>query len=82
MPVRVAGLLAGTAPGSSFSPDNLLLADIAVAQELLGMPGRISRIDLALGAGDNGHEEQTAGAAACGARLCFRQRQEPVRSSR
>ncbi|MDE0284344.1 MAG: FtsX-like permease family protein [Gammaproteobacteria bacterium] len=54
IPVRVAGILAGTAPGSSLSPDNLLLADIAVAQELLGMPGRINRIDVALADGDVG----------------------------
>ena len=58
MPVRVAGVLAGTAPGSSHSPDNLLLADIAVAQELLGMPGRINRIDVLLGDGDGRAENR------------------------
>ena len=52
MPVRVAGILAGPAPGSSIGPDNLLLADIATAQELLDMPGRINRIDVLLGDGD------------------------------
>ena len=54
IPVHVAGLLAGTAPGSSHGPDNLLLADIATAQELLDMPGRLSRIDVVLGDGNNG----------------------------
>ena len=54
LPVRVVGTLAGSISGSSHSPDNLLLTDIATAQELLAMPGRINRIDVALGDGDNG----------------------------
>ncbi len=52
LPVRSAGTLAGPAPGASLSPDNLLLADLATAQELLDMPGRINRIDVALSDGD------------------------------
>ena len=54
IPVRVIGILAGTISGSSHSPDSLLLADIATAQEILDMPGRINRIDVVLGDGDNG----------------------------
>ena len=54
MPVRVAGIIAETVPGSSRNPDSLLLADIAVAQELLAMPGRINRIDVVLADGDGG----------------------------
>ena len=52
IPVRVAGVLAGSISGTSRNPDNLLLADIAVAQEALDMPGRISRIDVVLEDGD------------------------------
>ncbi len=52
LPVRVAGIIAETATGSSHTPDNLLVADIATAQELLGMQGRISRIDVLLEDGD------------------------------
>ena len=54
IPVRVAGILARSVPGTSHSPDNLLLADIATAQEVLDMPGRINRIDVALADGDGG----------------------------
>ena len=54
IPVRIAGVLADSTPGSSQSPDSLLLADIATAQEVIGMPGRINRIDAVLGDGDSG----------------------------
>ena len=54
IPVRIAGVLADSTPGSSQSPDSLLLADIATAQEALDMPGRINRIDAVLGDGDSG----------------------------
>ena len=54
IPVRVTGVLAGPTPGSAPGPDNLLLADIATAQELLGMPGRLNRIDVSLADGDDG----------------------------
>ncbi|MDE0608414.1 MAG: FtsX-like permease family protein [Anaerolineaceae bacterium] len=46
--VRVAGLLQPTGRVSSQALDDLLLTDIATAQELLGMAGRITRIDLLL----------------------------------
>ena len=54
IPVRVAAILAGSISGTSQNPDNLILADIAVAQEALDMPGRISRIDVVLEDGDEG----------------------------
>ncbi len=54
IPVRVIGILAGSISGASHSPDNLLLADLATAQEALAMPGRINRIDVALADGDSG----------------------------
>ena len=54
IPVRIAGVLADSAPGSSQGPDSILLADIATAQEMLDMPGRINRIDVVLGDGDSG----------------------------
>ena len=54
IPVRVFAILAETVPGSSHNPDNVVLADIAVAQEMLDMPGRISRIDVVLKDGDEG----------------------------
>ena len=53
IPVRMAGVLVDSTPGSSQSPDSLLLADIATAQEVLDMPGRINRIDAVLGDGDS-----------------------------
>ncbi len=52
IPVSVKGILAGSVAGTSQSPDNLLLADIATAQEVLDMPGRINRIDVVLEDGD------------------------------
>ena len=58
IPVRVAGILAETVPGSSHNPDNLLLADIAVAQDMLAMPGRINRIDVVIEDGDLGTESR------------------------
>ncbi|MCY4211422.1 MAG: FtsX-like permease family protein [Gammaproteobacteria bacterium] len=57
IPVRVTGILARTAagasPGISLRPGNLLLADLATAQEVLGMPGRLNRIDVVLEDGDD-----------------------------
>ena len=52
--VRVAGILAETVPGFSHNPENLLLADISAAQEMLAMPGRINHIDVVLGEDDAG----------------------------
>ena len=46
--VEVAGLLYPTDELSREALDNLLIADIATAQELTGKPGSISRIDLIL----------------------------------
>lgn len=46
--VRVIGLLRPEDELSQQALDNLLLTDIATAQEIAGMPGRISRIDLIL----------------------------------
>jgi putative ABC transport system permease protein len=46
--VRVVGLLQAADQASIQALDNLLLTDIATAQELLGLRGRISRIDLIL----------------------------------
>ncbi|MCY4363607.1 MAG: FtsX-like permease family protein [Gammaproteobacteria bacterium] len=53
IPVHVAGILAGHTHGSSHSPDNLMLADIATAQEVLDMSGRINRVDVVIGDGDD-----------------------------
>ena len=46
--VRVAGLLRPTSRLSSQALDDLLLTDIATAQEIIGRPGFITRIDLLL----------------------------------
>ena len=46
--VRIVGLLQTTDDASAQALDNLLLTDIATAQELVGKPGTISRIDLIL----------------------------------
>jgi putative ABC transport system permease protein len=45
---QIVGVLRPSDDVSGQALDNLLLADIATAQELLGTPGRISRIDLIL----------------------------------
>ncbi|MBN8617845.1 MAG: ABC transporter permease [Anaerolineae bacterium] len=46
--VRVIGLLQAPDSVSAQALDGLLLTDIATAQEIVGTPGRISRIDLIL----------------------------------
>lgn len=46
--VRIVGLLQAPDPASAQAINNLLLTDIATAQEITGMRGRISRIDLIL----------------------------------
>ena len=46
--IRVAGLLQPTDRVSNQALDDLLLTDVATAQELLGKPGVITRIDLLL----------------------------------
>jgi len=46
--LRILGILDPEANNSSMMPENLLIADIATAQELLGMIGRLSRIDIKL----------------------------------
>ena len=46
--VRILGIFAKASSTSVYSPENLMLADIATAQELLGMVGRITRIDIVL----------------------------------
>jgi putative ABC transport system permease protein len=46
--VRIVGLLSPTDDLGRRALDNLLIADIATAQELLGQVGRLSRIDLIL----------------------------------
>jgi len=45
---QIVGVLRSSDDVSGQALDNLLLADIATAQELLGTPGRISRVDLIL----------------------------------
>ncbi len=47
-PLRVAALLSGLKPNQEQALQGQLLCDIAVAQELLGMQGRLSRIELIL----------------------------------
>jgi putative ABC transport system permease protein len=44
--VTIVGLLAATDPIAEQALDSLLLTDIATAQELFGMTGQLSRIDL------------------------------------
>ncbi|NDJ78204.1 MAG: FtsX-like permease family protein, partial [Chloroflexi bacterium] len=46
--VQVAGIMRSDDDSSAQAFDNLLLADIATAQELTGQPDRITRIDLIL----------------------------------
>jgi len=46
--MRVVGLLEAPDAASAEALDNLLLTDIATAQEIVGRPGTISRVDLIL----------------------------------
>jgi putative ABC transport system permease protein len=46
--VRILKILATSSSTSVHSLENLMLADISTAQELLGMPGRLTRIDVVL----------------------------------
>ncbi len=48
VPVKIVGLLQTSDATSAQALDNLILTDIATAQELVGQPGMISRIDLIL----------------------------------
>lgn len=49
--LRVLGVLDAGDPQSRSALDGLLLLDVAAAQRLLGMPGRLSHVDLVLGDG-------------------------------
>nr|WP_319395658.1 FtsX-like permease family protein [uncultured Desulfobacter sp.] len=53
---RIGGLTSGNAAGAAF--DGVILADIALAQEILGMGDRISRIDLILRTDDEVRQVQ------------------------
>jgi len=60
--IEVAGvahraLLIGTVPADRPGADSLVLTDIAQAQEWLGLPGRLSRIDLRLPPGRRGESD-------------------------
>ena len=48
IPVKILALLASSSSSSVYSLENLMLADISTAQDLLGMRGRLSRIDVVL----------------------------------
>ncbi len=50
--LRVLGLVQTADPESSRALDGLLLLDVGAAQRLLGMPGRISHVDLILPGGE------------------------------
>ena len=50
--LRVLGLVETADPESGRSLDGLLLLDVGAAQRLLGMPGRISHVDLILTGGE------------------------------
>jgi putative ABC transport system permease protein len=56
----ITGLLVPDNPLSQRTLDGLILADIATAQELTGMLGQISRIDLILPEGNPGAEQSLA----------------------
>ena len=53
-PVEVAGLLEPGDERSAEAMSTLLLADVATAQELFGIAGRLSRIDLIIPQGEKG----------------------------
>ncbi len=51
--LRIAGLLAAENERSERALESVLVMDVSTAQELLGMEGRLSRIDLILDSGDD-----------------------------
>ena len=51
---QYSGVVAGIVRGDRTALDGLAIADIATAQELLGRPGVVDRIDLVLGQGQAG----------------------------
>ncbi len=55
---RLAGLLAPTDPLQARLTTDLMVTDIATAQELLGLEGQLSRIDLLLDGTDAAEEER------------------------
>jgi putative ABC transport system permease protein len=54
--VRVVGLIEPSDTRSARALRGLVIADVSTAQELLGRPGRLSRVDLILPAGPAGDE--------------------------
>jgi putative ABC transport system permease protein len=54
--VRVAGLIEPSDARSARGFRDLVVADVSTAQELVGRPGRLSRVDLILPAGRSGEE--------------------------
>lgn len=50
--LRVLGVFGGQGAEGRAALDGLVIMDVAAAQRLLGMPGRLSRVDLALAGGD------------------------------
>src|SRR5262249_822970 len=54
--VRVVGLIEPAAARSARAMRGLVVADVSTAQELLGRPGRLSRVDLILPAGPSRDE--------------------------
>lgn len=69
--VRIVGLMEPADALSARALADLLVTDIATAQELLGVPGRLSRIDLIIGANAAGQVllDRIAGALPPGADL-------------
>lgn len=65
--IHLIGLLEGRGPGL----EDLLVVDVASAQELLGCPGRLSRIDLVLPVGEEGRAlvDRISAALPAGAQL-------------
>ncbi len=64
IPLRIVGILTPQDETSRRGLDGLVIVDIATAQEILGMAGRLSRIDLILPEGSAGDAAATRIAAA------------------
>ncbi len=69
--VRILGVIVPEGPRAKLALDDLLVVDIATAQELCHQLGRITRIDLALPEGERGlaREAQIAALLPAGAKL-------------
>ncbi len=67
--LRVGGVLDSGDEGTSRAMENLLVADLSTAQDVLGLAGRLSRIDVMLGDGEDEKLREIEALLPAGARV-------------